>query len=128
MPAILLATADRSPLKVSRDVHAFTMLVANDAAARCAERLGKVTGPTSSVEDIAVWASDAGLEKIFIPYAPVGPAADRIADLKSALPIPVRRIIRPHDQPAWPHATRGFFRFKDRIPKLIAGMTDPRAA
>jgi deoxyribodipyrimidine photo-lyase len=42
--------------------------------------------------------------------APVGPTADLLAGL------PVRMLRRPWDQAAVPHATRGFFQFRDDIP------------
>jgi deoxyribodipyrimidine photo-lyase len=34
----------------------------------------------------------------------------------------VIRLRRGYDDAAWPHATHGFFRFRDAIPGLIAGM------
>ncbi|MEL7216615.1 MAG: hypothetical protein AAGJ96_11875, partial [Pseudomonadota bacterium] len=58
--------------------------------------------------------------QIVTPYAPVGPAANvltRLAQSDGAPPL--RRIRRAYDSAAWPHATHGFFRFKDVIPDLL---------
>jgi deoxyribodipyrimidine photo-lyase len=74
-------------------------------------------------EAICAWAADQRLAQILTPYAPVGPVADRLADMAQSLAahgirlIPVRRA---WDSRAWPHATRGFFQFRNHIPALLA--------
>ncbi|QMW22152.1 FAD-binding domain-containing protein [Sandaracinobacteroides saxicola] len=68
-------------------------------------------------------ATAARATQIVTPYAPVGPVADRIASLTDPLArrgIALRRVLRPWDARAWPHATRGFFAFKPVIPSLLA--------
>ncbi|WP_415403384.1 hypothetical protein [Tateyamaria sp. SN3-11] len=57
------------------------------------------------------------------PYAPVGPAADVLHRLSLTEDAPaLHQIRRDYDSAAWPHATHGFFRFKDKIPKLLGQM------
>ncbi|MCA1942809.1 MAG: DNA photolyase, partial [Yonghaparkia sp.] len=56
------------------------------------------------------------------PHAPVGPTRDRLDALEAALRaegIPLHRRLRGWDARAWPHAHRGFFPFKERIPALL---------
>ena len=66
---------------------------------------------------------------IITPYAPVGPVADALRQVEIQRPdIPVIRMLRPYDGAAWPHATRGFFKFRDRIPDLLneLGLSDKK--
>ena len=126
--AVLLGAANRSPLKTAPHVIAFTEAAAEDATQRFADRLGPTSGPFTDAETTATWARDTKLEQIVLPYAPVGPAADLIAQLRQRLDIPVAQVIRPSDARAWPHATHGFFRFKDKIPRLLAELKGLRAA
>ena len=58
------------------------------------------------------------------PYAPTGPARETL----DALPFPVLRVLRPFDAMCWPHATAGFFKFKDRIPAFVGELKGLRAA
>ena len=126
--ATLLGVKNRSPLKTAPTVIAFTQAAAQDATQRFADRLGPTAGPFTDAEATAAWATGNALEQIVMPYAPVGPAADLVADLRRHLDIPVAQVIRDSDARAWPHATHGFFRFKDKIPRLIADLKGLRAA
>jgi deoxyribodipyrimidine photo-lyase len=118
---VLLSPAGRSPLAVSPKVAAFTEGAARDAVARHADRLGAVAW-AATPGDAAGWAD--GLEQIVTPYAPAGPAREML----DALPLPVLRILRPFDAMCWPHASAGFFRFRDRIPAFVADLKGLRAA
>lgn len=99
-----------------------------DASARAGRRFG-VAVETVEAERLAGWAKAAGLEEIVTPYVPVGPSAD---DLAAALPllgaagIRLVRVSRAYDRRAWPHATRGFFQLKEKIPALLAAMAAGR--
>jgi len=60
---------------------------------------------------------------IVTPEAPVGPLADGLQRLTRELAgegIDVVTLRRRWDDLAWPHATQGFFRFRQQIPELIA--------
>lgn len=66
--------------------------------------------------------TEAELEQILTPYAPVGPSASAISRLRKALHgrhIASTEVVRPWDSAAWPKATQAFFRFKRHIPGLI---------
>ena len=106
-------------------VQAWRTAALADMAGRAGARFGvaPVTLPVTFDEAAAVdWARAAGLRQVLTPYAPVGPTADRLAALESVLaPAGIRlvRVLRPYDRACWPHATRGFFAFKEKIPALI---------
>lgn len=109
-----------SPLCVAAHVTAFADGAAKDVITRYAERLGATMQLVPTVEAIRQWAEGAGLDQIVTPYAPVGPNADLLASLAATDQIPViTRLRRTYDSAAWPHATHGFFRFKDKIPTLL---------
>lgn len=67
-------------------------------------------------------AESAGVRQIVTAYAPVGPVADRLARIDRDLAdagIALIQLRRDWDAQFWPHATRGFFTFKDRIPSIL---------
>lgn len=121
--ALVQASAGRSPLAVSDAVHQFTAGALADVQARWGDRLGPVT-MIASATDLRAWAEDVRAEQVVTPYAPTGPMAEMLAGL--ATDQPLLRVLRGFDARAWPHATHGFFKFKDRIPDLIAdsGLTN----
>jgi len=112
-------------LAVSDLVHAFARDALTDAANRWQSRSGANGGRHESVAPLVTWARSSGLEQIVTPYAPTGPAAEALADLEAELNqhnIALIPIMRDYDARAWPHATHGFFRFKEHIPQLLAAM------
>jgi deoxyribodipyrimidine photo-lyase len=114
--AILLAPTGRSPLAPAPRVTAFAEGAAADTATRHEGALGPVTiihGPDAAMT-LADWAAGTGADDMTAPYAPTGPIADILRSL-SAQGIPLTRALRPHDARLWPHATHGFFRFKEAI-------------
>ncbi len=67
-------------------------------------------------------ARAAGVRQIVTAYAPVGPVADRLAlltDQLAAEGIALHQLRREWDAQFWPHAKKGFFPFKKRIPELL---------
>lgn len=71
---------------------------------------------------IVEWAQRVGVTTIVTPYSPVGPAAAALEAATRELAahgVTIARILRPWDASAWPHARRGFFPFKERIPALL---------
>ncbi|WP_420010582.1 hypothetical protein [Tateyamaria sp.] len=121
--AIVTTRKILSPLAIAPHVDAFATSAADDAAGRYGERLGEMSHLTASVSAIVDWAAQNDLQQIVTPYTPVGPNADLIARLRRAEGAPpVKAVRRAYDSAAWPHATHGFFRFKDKIPSLIGQM------
>lgn len=88
--------------------------------------------PSLSAEDIAAWAGAERLTTVVTAYAPVGPVADALADIARALlrehGITLVQWRRPFDEHAWPHAMRGYFALKTRIPDLIASLANDASA
>ena len=123
---VLLATEGRSPLAVSDRVRAFARGAAEDAAAR---RGGGAV--LEGAEAVADWAAAAGAEAVIAPYAARGPTRAALDAAEAALEargIALRRAVRGWDAAAWPHATAGFFRFRQRIPELVAPLLPADAA
>ena len=115
--AVLSAVAGRSPLAVAKGVHDFTSAAIEDALIR----LGAPDAPRFGPADLAALvdtAEAAGVTQIATPYAPTGPVAHALADLARLAAqrgITLSRILRNHDRLAWPHATHGFFRFRETV-------------
>ncbi len=67
-------------------------------------------------------ANAAGATQIVTPYAPVGPVADALLQLAPALVqegMALAPLRRAWDSTFWPHASKGFFAFKERMPALL---------
>lgn len=115
--AILTDVAGRSPLGVAASVHRFS----KGAIADTLTRLGAPDAPVfepSGLAALLAFADREGARQIVTPYAPVGPISHCLTNLaRLARPngISVVRILRDHDRLAWPHATHGFFRFREAV-------------
>lgn len=120
--ALVRATVQRSPLAVSENVHAFAAQALQDVQARWGERLGAVS-VIEDATDLRAWVEEAGAEQVVTPYAPVGPVSEMLDAVQADRPL--LRCLRDFDARAWPHATHGFFRFKEHIPDLLAALNLP---
>lgn len=93
-----------------------------DALARSQAAFG-AEGCTLSPTDIADWASRTGVTEIVTAYAAVGPIARCLDKVEPHLQAQGQRLVRLQrawDADAWPHATAGFFKVKEQIPRLVA--------
>ncbi len=118
--AIINTRSGLSPLNVAPHVVDFADAAAQDTVDRFGARLGTVSQPERTIDALRTWAQTHDLDQIVTPYAPVGPNADLLTRLSRGEGIPpIKRIRRTYDSSAWPHATQGFFRFKEKIPKLL---------
>jgi deoxyribodipyrimidine photo-lyase len=80
--------------------------------------------------DLAAWAMRAGVTQIVTAYVPQGPLRDWIDAATPALAargITFAEWRRDWDSAIWPHATAGFFKVKERIPKILAEVLPPPA-
>jgi deoxyribodipyrimidine photo-lyase len=80
----------------------------------------------TDAQAIAAWCTSLGLTSVVLPYAPVGPEADAIAGVTQklqALGISVLQVRRRYDTLCWPHATKGFFALKEKIPGILAKLS-----
>ena len=105
-------TQYRSPLAVATQVDQFVEAAIEDLSARIAAPLARPRTPLQIDE----WATQNGLDAIVMSYSPVGGTADALTQVKT----PIISLVRPHDADAWPYASAGFFKFKAKIPKLLA--------
>ncbi len=64
------------------------------------------------------WAAANGYDLLVLPWLPVGPRRD--AFMADPPQTPVHFEARAWDARLWPHATHGFFRFKEQLPALAA--------
>lgn len=120
-----VATEARSPLPVGDAVSAFASAAMGDALARSARQFDVSAAllPSLSAVCLADFAREHSLDTIITPYAPVGPVAEELAAMTPVLAkagVTVQQLRREFDTAAWPHATRGFFALKERIPDLLA--------
>jgi deoxyribodipyrimidine photo-lyase len=94
------------------------------AVADSAKRAGAFFGcSVTTVENVDAAslqsaARDAGATEILTAYAPVGPVATTLNQLDTD-DVPVTQIRRSWDNRFWPHATKGYFPFKEQIPRLL---------
>lgn len=105
-------------------VAGFTAAALDDGRARAGAHYAVGASVLDRITASAVleWLREHNLTAIVTPYAPVGPTRDRLDRLATQLAengITTTRLLRPWDAHAWPHATRGFFPFRERIPALL---------
>ncbi|MEL7430381.1 MAG: FAD-binding domain-containing protein [Pseudomonadota bacterium] len=116
---VSLATK-RSPAGASERVEAFSKGAIADALARAGEAFGCGV-ETIDAGNLTTRLQQLELETLVSAFIPVGSTRDALFPGFSqmrAQGIEVRQLLRDHDRLSWPHATRGFFKLKEKIPKL----------
>lgn len=124
----VLATDDRSTLPVGDLARDFAAGAVSDALRRTGASQCAPTATADWAEAIMAAADAAGTHTIVTAYAPVGPVADRLAAAEAALAkagLTLHRVRRRFDDTVWPHATRGYFALRKKIPHVLSelGMT-----
>jgi len=114
-------------LKASSVVDSFVKGAMADALTRIADQMSvnATLLPSLSADEIQDWARANALTTIVTAYAPVGPVGESLAQIAAQLAnngIRIVEVRRGYDTRAWPHASRGFFGLKDKIPKLLAAL------
>jgi deoxyribodipyrimidine photo-lyase len=114
----------RSPWGASDVVTAFTAGALDDAARRARDVDGRAARLLTDTRPATVvnWAASERLDTVVVPYAPIGPVHERLAALGPVLAsegVGLATVRRRWDGEAWPHASRGFFPFRERIPSLV---------
>lgn len=125
--AIIGATATRlrSPLPVGDLAEKFAGGAVSDAVKRTSEKYavnGKLTRSRHWAGTLLNWAQQHELRTIATAYAPVGPVSELLSEASEALArhkIRLLQLRRPYDSIAWPHARRGFFKLKEKIPEML---------
>jgi deoxyribodipyrimidine photo-lyase len=115
----------RSPLPVGDLAKAFAEGAVTDGLTRA----GKVFNcPTAillsgeSAEGFENWICTHGIRQVLTAYPPVGPTQERLQMLKvklAGIGVALVYVRRDWDLLFWPHATKGFFPFKQRIPQIL---------
>jgi deoxyribodipyrimidine photo-lyase len=110
----------RSPLPVAEAVLRFDEAALTDAAARIGADPVRLSAGAPDV--LARWAAGAGARQIVTPYIPRGPLYDWMQDAAGPLAkhgITLTEWRRDWDSAIWPHATAGFFKVKQQIPRIL---------
>lgn len=124
LPIAGIVVAAGPALLCGEGARAFVAAAARDAATRGVAQWhcpADVAARLDAATLIAA-ASAAGVRQIVTPYAPVGPVATALARLAPALAAAGISLAQPQrswDTRFWPHATKGFFAFRKRIPELL---------
>ena len=128
----LAATAERSPLAVSNVARSFAEGAVGDALSRAAEAFGAEPAHTGDFQigaeawgpRLVDWARGRDLSVIVTAAPPVGPIRDALTTAGPVLAgagITLLTVARRYDRAVWPHAGKGFFQLKAKIPKLLNG-------
>ena len=117
--ALALAPEGRTPLTPAPTIGAFIMGAMADCIARLGPALSAAHSPVQgadAVDALVAWAHQAEAAQIVTPFAPTGPISDLLDALDMRLAaenIRLVRAMRGYDARLWPHATHGFFRFRE---------------
>ena len=131
--ATLQTTRLRSPGQIGSVAHNFVTRGLVDAGERASilfDTPCNALAPLTTWNDLSTTATElaelcdkAGVQKIATAYLPIGPTrtvVDRIRPLLLDRGLQVIEVRRPWDTRAWPYATHGFFKFKEKIPSLLS--------
>ena len=122
----LTATDARSPLTVGTPVSTFASSVVADALARANEHFETPVAQSDVANwghHLVEWANSVGVQTIVTGYPTVGTVAERLAAAQADLDaagIQLVMIMRCYDKIAWPHAAKGFFALRAKIPAIIS--------
>jgi deoxyribodipyrimidine photo-lyase len=104
---------------IARD---FKIGALNDVAER-AHSLAPVRRIASlQAEAVLAWCVADHITTVAVAFAPVGPEADALREIEAILArnrISLLRVRRRYDALCWPHASKGFFAMKEKIPDLL---------
>lgn len=107
----------------------FTKGAVQDAVARFSSPTRQCSSDPDWTPAIIDAAKAAGTDLVITPWAPVGPVATQLELTKGALQqagLHLHVAQRRYDGLTWPHATKGFFKLKKKIPQILSelGLVD----
>ncbi len=108
--------------KQSTQVSVFEKGTVQDAISRSSQTLATVATTQDWGAALIEAAQKAGTNRIITPWAAIGPIATQLDATKAELEkagIHVHQQQRTYDTLTWPHATKGFFKLKKKIPNIL---------
>ncbi len=108
----------------SDQIHAFKNGAVEDAIRRLSAGGSAISGSDWSIPTIEA-AERAGSNYVVTPWVPIGPVATQLAATREALGsagIQLHQKQRVYDTLTWPHATKGFFKLKRKIPAILSAL------
>lgn len=123
----LRTAALRSPMPVAEHVRQFSAGAMDDGL----RRFGNASQHAASVETgdsaegVLDWVARWSLDTVVVADPPQGPSADLLSTLEPSMharDIRLIRLRRRFDDLVWPHARKGFFGLKKKIPALLTDM------
>jgi deoxyribodipyrimidine photo-lyase len=99
-----------------------------DAHGRVRQDFDTEVTVVTTTDDVVAWATALGVREVVTAYVPTGLVAWHMREIASALAkanIKLVQIRRPWDAKAWPLATGGFFKLKEKLPALIGKLVSP---
>ena len=115
LPAVLVA--DRAPAVIQADELAMSDALGR-AKAHYKIEAGGVIALQDWQDDLTKLMSATGADHIVMAFQPTGAWHDLIAPSRLA----IKEVWRAYDGLCWPHAKKGFFPFKEKIPHFIASL------
>lgn len=94
----------------------------NDAQQRTSAAFGTDALHLTTTDQVVAWAQSMGVTTIVTGYAPTGLVAWKLTEIAASLAhhdIDLIQVMRDWDRNAWPLATGGFFKLKEKLPALI---------
>ncbi len=110
--------------RAGRQVSRFGLQAASSTLTDANQRLALQT-PAELLRTQAAtqrWMQRAKLDRLMVPYIPQGPSfhrMQRVLNQAAELGIETEVFMRDVDRLAWPHARRGFFALRKRIPDIL---------
>lgn len=128
----IVATRRRSPLPVGLPAYDFASGAVSDSVARAARAYdagGEIVELDQWEDRLLDWASSKGCSLIVTPYTPIGPTRELLVAVRERLEhfgISLLQLRRSYDDISWPHASRGYFKLKKKIPLILdrLGLTE----
>ena len=120
----LLATDKRSSLDVGQLAKNFAADGMKDAVTRASDHYQCESHESvlNSPDSLSDWAHKNGFKTILTARPPVGPVQEELTAAQSQLRAEGIKLVvveRRYDQLCWPHANKGFFKLKKKIPQLV---------
>ncbi len=101
---------------------AFLSELVENGAERLSHSVSRDVTRVSSSDEVLTWAQDQSLDCVVTPFAPIGETSDHIDRILQTLSdhgIKVLISQRQWDHTFFPHAKKGFFQMKSKIPQLL---------